>query len=510
MSYQQHPGASDQTGRRQAPPYPLLGTNGAAGGRAPAAGVYGMPQYTQQQPEGSYGPPPSPVVGSWERGYVDDGYMRQDPSIISGATAPLASTTSGSGEGGFLVSGGANTMGAPLQSFYPPSMYGLPASMYPFQQPGAFPGAYPGSGGAGGGAAGSTGAAGSAAGGNFFGQGAYARSTNPGQPIQTTTNLQGPDGCNLFVFHIPNTMTNEALFRLFSKFGNVISARIMVEKATGRSRGFGFVSYDNRDSAEKAISQMNGYQIEHKRLKVQHKKDKERDRYVTTPSPRMMGPGPVAGRVQQQPPHYRQPLLPQHSAALRHPSVGDEKPPPPSPAADTGSSGVAPGFTVTSADEEDHGEASTTEVGMDGSVDPTYGSGSSRASAGDKYGRPNDHPHLAYIYRGRGTATREDESGGFSSGGGDGKAAVGEEKPQDQDPSGYGGRDDSGYLGAAPSASVGGRAGSPDPKAGVSRARSSSPNTATAALPHQSLEHAMQTKLTIGEDGLRPHFKEGV
>lgn len=34
-------------------------------------------------------------------------------------------------------------------------------------------------------------------------------------------------------------MTNEALFRLFSKFGNVISARIMVEKATGRSRGFG-------------------------------------------------------------------------------------------------------------------------------------------------------------------------------------------------------------------------------------------------------------------------------
>lgn len=49
----------------------------------------------------------------------------------------------------------------------------------------------------------------------------------------------GPDGCNLFVFHIPNTMTNEALFRLFSKFGTVISARIMVEKATGRSRGFG-------------------------------------------------------------------------------------------------------------------------------------------------------------------------------------------------------------------------------------------------------------------------------
>ena len=45
MSYQ-HQGAPDG-GRRQAPPYPLLGTNGAAAGRAPAAGVYGMPQYGQ-------------------------------------------------------------------------------------------------------------------------------------------------------------------------------------------------------------------------------------------------------------------------------------------------------------------------------------------------------------------------------------------------------------------------------------------------------------------------------
>lgn len=77
--------------------------------------------------------------------------------------------------------------------------------------------------------------------------------------------------------------------------------------------------------------------------------------------------------------------------------------------------------------------------------------------------------------------------------------------------SAYRGRDDGAYLGAAPTASVGGRAASPDPKGGVSRARSSSPNAAAAsaavaasaaaaaALPHKSLEHAMQTKLTIGE-----------
>eukprot|EP00903_Cladosiphon_okamuranus_P010753 g10162.t2 len=512
MSYQQHQGAPDGSRRQQQPPFPLQGINGATTARAPAAGVYAMQygQQQQQQADGYGGPPPSPVVaGSWgdRAGYVDEGYMRQDPNILPGAGTPIASTTSANGEAaaGFMVStGGANTMGAPLQSFYPPSVYGVPTSVYPYQQPGAFPGPY-GGGGAGGGAAGTAGAGGSTAGGNFYGQGGYARSTNPGQPIQTTTNLQGPDGCNLFVFHIPNTMTNEALFRLFSKFGNVISARIMVEKATGRSRGFGFVSYDNRDSAEKAISQMNGYQIEHKRLKVQHKKDKERERYVTAPSPRMVGPGVAAGRMQQTP-HFRQPLLPGHNSALRHHQGGEDKLPPPSPAADTTGSGVAPGFTVTGEEDHRQGDASTTEVG----IDAGSASGSSRPSAGgggDKFGvRANDHPHLAYIYRGRGSATDESGGGGgggyTSAGGVDGKVAVGDEKPQDQD-SGYRGRDE--YL-TAPASSVGGRAASPDPK-GVSRARSSSPGAANAvasALPHQSLEHAMQTKLTIGGNGSPP------
>lgn len=62
-------------------------------------------------------------------------------------------------------------MGAPLQSFYPPSLYGVPASVYPYQQPGTFPGPY-GGGGTGGAAAAGTaaGAGGSAAGGNFYGE----------------------------------------------------------------------------------------------------------------------------------------------------------------------------------------------------------------------------------------------------------------------------------------------------------------------------------------------------
>lgn len=96
----------------------------------------------------------------------------------------------------------------------------------------------------------------------------------PGPPIQTTKTCQGPDGCNLFIFHIPNHLTNVDLYNLFVAFGNVISARIMVENETGRSRGFGFVSFDNRRSAVAAIKAMNGYQIGRKRLKVQHKKER--------------------------------------------------------------------------------------------------------------------------------------------------------------------------------------------------------------------------------------------
>ena len=72
---------------------------------------------------------------------------------------------------------------------------------------------------------------------------------SPGAPIQFTENPQGPPGCNLFIFHIPNEFTNLRLYELFKPWGNVISARIMIENGTGRSRGFGFVSFDSEYKA---------------------------------------------------------------------------------------------------------------------------------------------------------------------------------------------------------------------------------------------------------------------
>eukprot|EP00330_Aristerostoma_sp_ATCC50986_P008378 CAMPEP_0114596884 /NCGR_PEP_ID=MMETSP0125-20121206/19080_1 /TAXON_ID=485358 ORGANISM="Aristerostoma sp., Strain ATCC 50986" /NCGR_SAMPLE_ID=MMETSP0125 /ASSEMBLY_ACC=CAM_ASM_000245 /LENGTH=56 /DNA_ID=CAMNT_0001800713 /DNA_START=64 /DNA_END=234 /DNA_ORIENTATION=- len=51
----------------------------------------------------------------------------------------------------------------------------------------------------------------------------------------------------------------------------------MIDKATGRSKGFGFVSYDNAQSAQAAIASMNGYQCGSKKLKVQIKKSSDEE-----------------------------------------------------------------------------------------------------------------------------------------------------------------------------------------------------------------------------------------
>eukprot|EP00339_Tiarina_fusa_P021937 CAMPEP_0117040102 /NCGR_PEP_ID=MMETSP0472-20121206/28091_1 /TAXON_ID=693140 ORGANISM="Tiarina fusus, Strain LIS" /NCGR_SAMPLE_ID=MMETSP0472 /ASSEMBLY_ACC=CAM_ASM_000603 /LENGTH=630 /DNA_ID=CAMNT_0004750753 /DNA_START=278 /DNA_END=2171 /DNA_ORIENTATION=+ len=107
--------------------------------------------------------------------------------------------------------------------------------------------------------------------------GQFYPATSPGPPIQTTTSNKGPDGANLFIFHIPNHFTNLDMYQLFCPYGNLLSVRIMVEKDTGRSRGFGFVSYDSPDAAALAIKELNGFPIGNKRLKVQHKQIRPSD-----------------------------------------------------------------------------------------------------------------------------------------------------------------------------------------------------------------------------------------
>ncbi|CAK65204.1 unnamed protein product (macronuclear) [Paramecium tetraurelia] len=81
----------------------------------------------------------------------------------------------------------------------------------------------------------------------------------------------GPPGANLFVFHLPNEHKDSDLMDLFSSYGNVISARVMTDPKTGKSKGFGFVSFDKQESAQKAKEAMDGHLIDKKKLSVTFK-----------------------------------------------------------------------------------------------------------------------------------------------------------------------------------------------------------------------------------------------
>ncbi|CAK9225430.1 unnamed protein product [Sphagnum troendelagicum] len=86
---------------------------------------------------------------------------------------------------------------------------------------------------------------------------------------------QGPPGANLFLFRIPDDFTDENLKETFAPFGNVINARVGVERESGRNRGFGFVSYDSAASAESAIQGLNNVPVGGWRLKVERKQVEE-------------------------------------------------------------------------------------------------------------------------------------------------------------------------------------------------------------------------------------------
>ena len=73
----------------------------------------------------------------------------------------------------------------------------------------------------------------------------------------------------VFVGNLPFSLDDEKLKNEFSRFGAIESAKIVTEKHTGRSRGYGFVEFADQAAAEAAVQGLNGQLFEERPLTVQ-------------------------------------------------------------------------------------------------------------------------------------------------------------------------------------------------------------------------------------------------
>ena len=75
-------------------------------------------------------------------------------------------------------------------------------------------------------------------------------------------------GAKLYVGNLPYNVTEDRLQQHFAQHGSVLSARIITDKFSGRSKGFGFVEMSSDQDAEKAISALNGTDFEGRNIVV--------------------------------------------------------------------------------------------------------------------------------------------------------------------------------------------------------------------------------------------------
>ncbi len=80
---------------------------------------------------------------------------------------------------------------------------------------------------------------------------------------------------NIYVGNLPYTATEGELETLFSQHGQVGRASIIIDRETGRSRGFGFVEMPNEAEAKVAINAMNGFDMNGRKLKVNEAQPRE-------------------------------------------------------------------------------------------------------------------------------------------------------------------------------------------------------------------------------------------
>jgi|TARA_Y100000310_G_scaffold339052_1_gene430534 RNA recognition motif-containing protein len=79
----------------------------------------------------------------------------------------------------------------------------------------------------------------------------------------------------VYVGNLPFSVDQEALKTLFADYGEMEEVTVISDKFSGRSKGFGFITFKDEESAKKAISEMNDKEIEGRKLKVNEAKPME-------------------------------------------------------------------------------------------------------------------------------------------------------------------------------------------------------------------------------------------
>lgn len=80
---------------------------------------------------------------------------------------------------------------------------------------------------------------------------------------------------NLFIGNLSFDTNDDTLKAFFEEIGEVISARVITDRETGRSKGFGFVEYKNEEDNQKAVDQLNGKELDGRPVSVSLARPKE-------------------------------------------------------------------------------------------------------------------------------------------------------------------------------------------------------------------------------------------
>ncbi|MBT3011045.1 MAG: RNA-binding protein [Candidatus Thiodiazotropha sp. (ex Lucina aurantia)] len=80
---------------------------------------------------------------------------------------------------------------------------------------------------------------------------------------------------NIYVGNLPWSVKDDELRQLFTEFGDVSSANVIMDKFSGRSRGFGFVEMPDSSAAENAIKALNEKEVGGRNLRVNEAKPRE-------------------------------------------------------------------------------------------------------------------------------------------------------------------------------------------------------------------------------------------